>query len=222
MARLTRSRRGGRCSTNTAVGGALSLPASADAPATIASTDAEAAELYALLEAERDAAKAEVQRLTGELGNLRADRERLTKERDAAVGRANRLQVEAEQARLGESESRERIRVLESELAAARQQNERLIKERDAAREALARRPDGDEYESLCEELAEERKERQRLAEALETKQTHITELQAALADSSRVDREDFEVIATSLRTLVATKVMSAEEAFEKLVEAVK
>lgn len=107
--------------------------------------DEETTELFALLEQERDNARAEVQRLNGDLGNVRADRERLTNELAEAKRKLGKAEIDLEAAKLTAGEARDQrglvnqIATLTEERDAARVQNHRHTHDLKALREKVER-----------------------------------------------------------------------------------
>jgi hypothetical protein len=113
--------------------------------------DTATTELFSILERERNDARKQAQKLAGELGNVRLEIGRLTRERDEfatevkkAKARESAAGVKTEAATLGEKEAREqgrawaeRLKRLESDLKAAQDQNARLVKERNEDRKLL-------------------------------------------------------------------------------------
>ncbi len=240
-----------------------------------AENDKDAGELYAMVEKERDEAKAQVQKLTGELGNVRADRERLIAERDAANGAVVRLEVQLGEAQLGLGEARtereaatalrERLVALEADLNASWQQNERLVRERDAALEAADRQEgrsesladlegqlaamkvERDSYmnkfrmasarEAQASTRAKVAEEAQREApkvvtdrmRALQAEVERVTSERDRLVEAVRTApkpaparRADLDEVAGALRALSKAKLLTAEDAFDKLLEAIR
>lgn len=153
-------------------------------PAVGSDLDADTAQLFTIIEQERDQARAHGQKLAGELGNARADRERLTKEAAELKGKVLKLETELEAARLDTGETQEqrnawgdRLRTLEAERDAAIAQNRKLVKELEAARERLERTDDAeitaDALRTQLEAAKQERKEycdRYKMAAAREGK----------------------------------------------------